>query len=162
MKRNAKRLLALLLVLTLCVGLFPGVAFAEGEEPTEDPAPVGDGVLDVPGDGAEGDGGPSGAPAPTEGPEEPAQPEAGEDEPLQPAEPAAPPEGEPEDAPDALPDEAEPNDEPAADACGDNLTWALDDAGTLTISGTGDMWIFYWAQYPAPWYDQRNSIRVVE
>lgn len=25
-------------------------------------------------------------------------------------------------------------------ACGDNLTWTLDDEGTLTISGTGDMW----------------------
>ena len=24
--------------------------------------------------------------------------------------------------------------------CGDNLTWALDDEGTLTISGTGEMW----------------------
>ena len=24
--------------------------------------------------------------------------------------------------------------------CGDNLTWTLDDNGTLTISGTGDMW----------------------
>ena len=24
-------------------------------------------------------------------------------------------------------------------SCGDNLTWTLDSAGTLTISGTGDM-----------------------
>ena len=24
--------------------------------------------------------------------------------------------------------------------CGDNLTWVLDDCGTLTISGTGEMW----------------------
>lgn len=24
--------------------------------------------------------------------------------------------------------------------CGDNLTWTLDDEGTLIISGTGDMW----------------------
>lgn len=27
----------------------------------------------------------------------------------------------------------------ASGVCGDNLTWVLDDAGTLTISGTGDM-----------------------
>jgi len=27
--------------------------------------------------------------------------------------------------------------------CGNNLTWVLDDAGTLTISGTGAMWDYY-------------------
>lgn len=35
-------------------------------------------------------------------------------------------------------------DEPKADAssgpCGENLTWTLDENGTLTVSGTGDMW----------------------
>ncbi len=29
--------------------------------------------------------------------------------------------------------------EVARGTCGDNLTWVLDDEGTLTISGTGDM-----------------------
>ncbi|MBR2549702.1 MAG: leucine-rich repeat domain-containing protein [Clostridiales bacterium] len=29
--------------------------------------------------------------------------------------------------------------------CGDNLTWTLDDEGTLTISGTGDMYYKSWA-----------------
>lgn len=38
--------------------------------------------------------------------------------------------------------------------CGDNLTWSLDSDGTLTISGTGDMWDY--SHYgtprnPAPW-----------
>ena len=28
----------------------------------------------------------------------------------------------------------------ASGSCGENLTWTLDEAGTLTISGTGDMW----------------------
>ena len=28
--------------------------------------------------------------------------------------------------------------------CGDHLTWMLDDAGTLTIHGTGEMWDFYY------------------
>jgi outer membrane protease len=29
--------------------------------------------------------------------------------------------------------------------CGENLTWTLDDAGTLTISGTGKMTNYEWA-----------------
>ena len=28
--------------------------------------------------------------------------------------------------------------------CGDNLTWTLDEEGTLTISGEGDMYNYYW------------------
>ncbi len=38
--------------------------------------------------------------------------------------------------------------------CGDNLSWALDSEGTLTISGTGDMdnWV------ESPWYSSRASI----
>lgn len=38
--------------------------------------------------------------------------------------------------------------------CGDNLTWELDEYGTLTISGTGDMWDYnhYGTETnPAPW-----------
>ncbi|MBP3941078.1 MAG: leucine-rich repeat domain-containing protein, partial [Christensenellaceae bacterium] len=46
----------------------------------------------------------------------------------------------------------------AADACGDNLTWAFDAAtGTLTISGTGAMWDYEpqaSRPYPtSPWYN---------
>ena len=41
--------------------------------------------------------------------------------------------------------------------CGDNLTWTLDDAGTLTISGTGAMTKWEWV-LDVPWYDYRNSI----
>ncbi|MBQ4494899.1 MAG: leucine-rich repeat domain-containing protein [Selenomonadaceae bacterium] len=40
--------------------------------------------------------------------------------------------------------------------CGDNLIWTLDDNGTLTISGKGDMENFY--NQVAPWYSKRNSI----
>jgi len=43
--------------------------------------------------------------------------------------------------------------------CGDNLTWTLDENGTLTISGTGDM--YDWATGEAPWYDNRESIKNV-
>ena len=44
--------------------------------------------------------------------------------------------------------------------CGDNLTWTLDDEGTLTISGTGSM-AEYTSKNPAPWYDSRASIQRV-
>ncbi len=42
--------------------------------------------------------------------------------------------------------------------CGENLTWELDDSGTLTISGTGDMNISMYA----PWYANCESINKVK
>ena len=60
----------------------------------------------------------------------------------------------------------------ASGTCGDNLTWVLDDNGTLTISGTGKMNDYYQPfivdpmaddpivipAVPAPWYNYRNKI----
>ena len=45
--------------------------------------------------------------------------------------------------------------------CGENLTWTLDDAGTLTISGTGDMYNkSHYANYPKPpWYSSHSLIK---
>ena len=43
--------------------------------------------------------------------------------------------------------------------CGDDLTWTLDDAGTLTISGTGAMENYGWGD--APWHSNRESVRNV-
>ncbi|MDO5311203.1 MAG: leucine-rich repeat domain-containing protein [Clostridia bacterium] len=44
--------------------------------------------------------------------------------------------------------------------CGENLTWTLDDSGTLTISGSGKM--TDWESYDeAPWYSLRTSITSV-
>ena len=43
--------------------------------------------------------------------------------------------------------------------CGANLTWVLDDNGTLTISGTGDI-PDYSVSY-VPWYSRRSSIKTV-
>ena len=108
-------------------------------------------------------------------------PEAGEEgdslaapgeteDPLQPAEPAAPPEGEPradlepEEEMDALPADGEIN--ASSGTCGDNLTWTLDDVGTLTISGTGPMENYteresaYTDQRisTAPWYHYSEQI----
>lgn len=41
--------------------------------------------------------------------------------------------------------------------CGKNLTWAFDDAtGTLTISGTGEMYDY--DNFPAPWDEFKNQI----
>lgn len=44
----------------------------------------------------------------------------------------------------------------ASGQCGDNLIWTLDEDGTLTIRGTGDMW--NWKYGSVPWYSLRNSI----
>ncbi|MGN1047013.1 MAG: leucine-rich repeat domain-containing protein, partial [Eubacteriales bacterium] len=45
----------------------------------------------------------------------------------------------------------------ASGTCGSNLTWTLDSAGKLTISGSGDMYN-YTSSSRAPWYDYRSSI----
>ncbi len=42
----------------------------------------------------------------------------------------------------------------ASGSCGDNLTWTLDSAGTLTISGIGEM-------TDAPWTDMKSEIKTV-
>ena len=44
--------------------------------------------------------------------------------------------------------------------CGENLTWVLDNEGTLTISGTGDM-DDYMSNTSVPWYDNRSAINSV-
>ena len=47
----------------------------------------------------------------------------------------------------------------ASGICGENLTWTLDAAGTLTVSGTGAMKDFGYKG--APWYQSRDSIKAV-
>lgn len=49
--------------------------------------------------------------------------------------------------------------ETVSGTCGDDLTWVLDDQGTLTIRGTGDMQSF--GYHGAPWYDKRSDIKKV-
>ena len=44
--------------------------------------------------------------------------------------------------------------------CGDNLTWTLDDEGTLSISGTGEM-INYNNENDIPWSSSKSSIKTV-
>ena len=46
--------------------------------------------------------------------------------------------------------------------CGKNLTWELDDQGTLTISGTGNMYLYSnRSNKMAPWYAHRKDIYAV-
>lgn len=45
-------------------------------------------------------------------------------------------------------------------ACGENLTWTLDAAGTLTVSGTGAMKDYH-IYKDMPWYQSRDSIKAV-
>ena len=47
----------------------------------------------------------------------------------------------------------------ASGECGDNATWTLDDAGTLTISGTGGLMSF--SDSRDPWKEYRSSIKKV-
>ena len=44
--------------------------------------------------------------------------------------------------------------------CGDNLTWTLDDDGTLTISGTGKMKDYSYSS-TAPWYSLHSRVKSV-
>lgn len=48
----------------------------------------------------------------------------------------------------------------ADNKCGDNLTWNLDTEGTLTVSGTGDMYD-YSESNPAPWKDSNDKIKKI-
>ena len=41
--------------------------------------------------------------------------------------------------------------------CGDDLIWRLDDDGTMTVSGSGDMWDFGYDQ--APWCQRTSEIK---
>jgi hypothetical protein len=76
-----------------------------------------------------------------------------------------------EDVPVGTPDNLGQDDEPlkpddyeeptntTRGTCGENLTWALDENGTLTISGTGEM--DGWALADEPWHNYKDSITAV-
>ena len=52
----------------------------------------------------------------------------------------------------------------ASGTCGDNVSWLLDDSGTLTISGTGEMYNYndYYTYFnKTPWYDYRSDIKKI-
>ena len=43
--------------------------------------------------------------------------------------------------------------------CGENATWELDDSGTLTIKGSGDMYDYFRSSDFAPWISHVNKIK---
>ena len=62
---------------------------------------------------------------------------------------------------ETLPAEAEaPQDDvPVFGSCGDDLTWILDENGTLTISGSGAMWDY--ATAPTPWSESLEQVTAI-
>ncbi|MBR5157874.1 MAG: leucine-rich repeat domain-containing protein [Clostridia bacterium] len=46
-------------------------------------------------------------------------------------------------------------------SCGESLSWELEDDGTLSISGSGDMKTFYYNTSKPPWYSYRSKIKNV-
>ena len=44
--------------------------------------------------------------------------------------------------------------------CGDNLTWTLDDAGNLSILGTGKMTDYYWNESFGPWGTEIKTVTI--
>ena len=47
----------------------------------------------------------------------------------------------------------------ASGKCGDDITWQLDEAGTLTISGTGEMYNYYGGY--GPWDESKQSVKQI-
>ena len=141
---KSKKILALMLVLLLVLSVLPMTAWADEWE--EDPATE---VLEET----------STEEIPAEMPEEaPTEPEA--QDPPAPTEITA---GGEIEAPDAQPKEPAP-DEPtsivASGECGsegDNVTWTLDDEGTLTVSGTGAM-ADYAQSTETPWFSNKMML----
>ena len=90
------------------------------------------------------------------------EPEALPEDEIAVVEPAEPAESvpAPADEPVQLPPADGTNGVVASGACGDDLTWELNDQGTLTISGTGDMWNYsFGGLYTDPIYPPWNSYR---
>ena len=157
MRSTLKKSLALILCLVMCLSLFPATAYADSApgvlEEVADPV-----ILSVSEESQE-------EPADSvilrsESDEESLVPAEAEDEILRSAQDDAEESIEAEAALEAVADEAA-GDVVASGTCGSNLTWELDDEGTLIISGTGAMWYWYYSS-SAPWYSQRSSIKRVE
>ncbi|MBQ6165630.1 MAG: leucine-rich repeat protein [Clostridia bacterium] len=45
--------------------------------------------------------------------------------------------------------------------CGRNISYVLDDTGTLTLTGTGEMINYGWCSTSAPWYSVKDQIKIV-
>ncbi|MBQ4577992.1 MAG: leucine-rich repeat protein [Clostridia bacterium] len=142
-----KRLISLVLSLCMVISMLPVSVFAAeaGAEGEEIPAAVEDGTE------APTEEPTSASPAPEATDPASVEEEASEEEPTE--EPTE------EDGSGELPEETLV----ASGTCGgedegDNLTWTLDDAGLLTISGEGAMADYGSYSNNAPWYAHRGAI----
>ena len=167
-----KCVLALFLCLVLCLSQFPAAVFAEGEieepcieetetvpveetTPVEEPAEESEEPLPE----AQEDLADESAPAEEPSPE---VPEVAAEEPS-PAEGPAEETGDEEEEPLSIePEDADPFEAAqeivASGTCGADLRWQLDDAGTLTISGTGKM-VEHDDNGIYPWHSRYSSVR---
>lgn len=138
MRHFGKRAFALILALMLCLSLFPSALAEDAGNIAAEDAPEQEITIapEVEGDIIPAEEG-SIAPA--------------DEGSIRPAE-----EG------DALPRADETQDGATSGQCGDDLNWSFDEAtGTLSITGSGDMWD--WESNSAvPWYSLRASIKSVE
>lgn len=140
MRHFGKRAFALILALMLCLSLFPSALAEDAGSIAAEDAPEQE-ITIAPAE--EGDIIPA-----EEGSIAPADEGS-----IRPAE-----EG------DALPRTDETQDGETSGQCGDDLSWSFDEAtGTLSITGSGDMWDWsYYSAPSAPWYSLGGSIQSVE
>ena len=127
-----KRIISLLMALLMLTSLLPTAVWAEGDIPEQAAAATDSGAVEQ--EPAEPET-PETPDTPSETPETPETPDA-------PETPDVPEDGENEGEEDEVDDVASyaaQGSIVASGSCGDNLTWTLDDQGTLTISGTGTM-----------------------
>ena len=155
MNSRRKRLLSLLLAAVMLLSLCPVTAMAEGgEEEVTEPEEVAE------------------EPAEAEERIEEFPPEAAIPEPEEETVEKLPSDKE-KTVPEELPEEESVTVEEnapmflatanatASDACGDNLTWTLDENGLLTISGEGDMWNYSY-ESPSPWNNLCLDIMTIQ
>lgn len=141
-----KQLISLLLAAIMATSLLPATAWAEAANAADSGAAQEETIPETP---------------PQEVPEVPAtMAEADSEEPLSDTQ------EEPAPLSDAQEEEPAPVEDTdsviASGTCGkdgDNLTWTLDDQGTLTITGTGEMKDY--SSGTAPWYDHASAIKKV-
>ncbi len=149
-----KKILSLLLALTMCLSLVSVAALADGEAETDETAVEEVAETEEPVEAEESTE--TEEPVVTEEPAETEKPVEAEE----PAEAEAPVEAEKLSEAAAVSVEASNADTTASGTCGDNLTWTLDSDGSLTISGIGNM-TDWTSESDVPWYDYCSSITTV-
>lgn len=154
MKQSFKRLTALILALSMALSLLCGSAWAVEIDPADAADEAAPEVVveetpeeDIPEESAEES-------------VEPETPEGSVEEVMEPEIPEKPAEESVTAESAEESGETEPLNTASSGTCGENLTWTLDDEGTLTISGSGDM-ADYSATSEVPWASDTDAIKSV-